>query len=264
VACFQTHLTVAMGVSGICATSLLVAGLASPAESSLYFALGTVGGVAPDVDSDSSTPLKIAFEVLSFVVASLVMFGLGTQFSALFLCIVWISAFFAFRHGVFQYFTHSTVHRGVFHTIPAAVLLGFITAAIAYRITGMAPLQAWLTGIFIAIGYLVHLILDEAYSVNLYGMQMKKSFGTAFKFFAPRSPIESIAVYVAIFLFVWVVPDTHVLRDTFANSRVWKCMGVRFFPHTTETSNHLIRCDQEPECKSPDGCPVIKKIKGKT
>ena len=50
---FKTHLTVASIASSIAATMLFAATVATPQEVLLYFVLGVVGGLLPDIDSDS-------------------------------------------------------------------------------------------------------------------------------------------------------------------------------------------------------------------
>ena len=225
------HLSVAMAASGVCATSLLVIGLATPPQVVLYFVLGTAGGVAPDMDSEHSTPLRIGFELLSVLGASLLLFRLGAELSVAELCCVWLAAFVILRYGLFYLFVRFTVHRGVFHTIPAAVLLSFLAAIVVHRLGGAEPLEAWIAGFFMAFGYLVHLILDEIYSVDLYGAQMKRSFGTALKLFAPRSPLASLFLYVTL-IAVWpLTPDTRTFVNTFTNAHVWQHIETRLLPH---------------------------------
>lgn len=229
-ASFPVHLSIAMATGGICATSLLVAGLASPHEVILYFSLATVGGVSPDLDSDNSRPLRIGFELFSLFAASLFMFNLGTRLSVMELCLAWIVVFFTLRYGLFYMFTHFTVHRGIFHSVPAAFFIGFLTSIVLDQLSGIPPLQAWIAGAFATGGYLVHLILDEIYSIDLYGAQIKHSFGTAFKFFAPKSPKASLLLYVAL-LGVWrLTPDIQPFLSTFSNAHLWQRIESRMLP----------------------------------
>ena len=48
---FKTHVSVAAALSGVLATGFLAAGVAAPKDVWLYFAMGTVGGVLPDIDA---------------------------------------------------------------------------------------------------------------------------------------------------------------------------------------------------------------------
>ena len=38
-----------------------------------------------------------------------------------------------------------------------------------------------MSGLFVSVGYVIHLVLDEIYSVDLTGARVKRSFGTALK-----------------------------------------------------------------------------------
>ncbi len=44
----------------------------------------------------------------------------------------------------------------------------------------------------ISADYIIHLLLDELYSVDLENRRVKKSVGTAFKFFSVSSNIDAV------------------------------------------------------------------------
>lgn len=230
-ACFSTHLSVAIATSGICAASLLVAGLANPLEIALYFSLGIIGGISPDLDADNSTPFRISFELFPVFGATLIILNLTNRFSLIELCLVWLGVFLILRYGLFYAFAKLTVHRGVFHTIPMALLFGCLTAIALHRLGGMSVLRAWIAGAFMIIGYVTHLILDEIYSINIYGARLKNSFGTAFKLFAPRSPIASLFLYIALFGAWKFAPDINPFLHTFNNNQLWQRIENRILPN---------------------------------
>ena len=181
-ASFNVHLSVGLMASGLAATAALVSGVASEAMVLPLFLLGVFGSLLPDVDADNSLPVRIAFSLLSIAAAFLVMLYGAALFSSLLeLVVLWVATYCGFRFVLFALFTRLTVHRGVFHTVPAIFLSGFVTAALAHRLFAVAAGNAWLAGGFVAFGYLVHLSLDELYSVNLFGAYTKRSFGTALK-----------------------------------------------------------------------------------
>jgi hypothetical protein len=60
--------------------------------------------------------------------------------------------------------------------------------------------------LFVGVGYLVHLILDELYSVDLMGRRMKKSFGTALKPFSLKNFKESLLMLILICGLVYISP----------------------------------------------------------
>jgi hypothetical protein len=62
----------------------------------------------------------------------------------------------------------------------------------------------------VAAGFLVHLILDEVWSITFRQgrLQLKSSFGTALKFFGP-SPLANLSTYAKLALLVWLVWHDH-------------------------------------------------------
>ena len=227
---FAVHFVTALAASGLAATSLLVTGLATPGEFGLYFALGTVGGLAPDVDSNNSTPLRLAFNLFSVVGASLVMLRFTAKLSVVELCLLWAGVALTLRYGVFWAFNQLTIHRGVFHSIPAALLFGFITTVALYRLGRYPAFQSWIAGSFVTFGYLVHLTLDELYSVNLYGVRFKRSFGTALKFTSPRSQRATLLLYLITGLAWYLTPTASHFLHTFKDPQLYQRMEQRFAP----------------------------------
>ena len=207
-ASFGVHLAGGLCAAGVAATSVLVAGLATPLEMLAYLVLGTAGSLLPDIDADNSAPVQISFTVISIVLAFAAMFLLANTFdSVVELLLVWVVVYLAFRWLVFHLFTRLTTHRGIFHSLPAALLFGAVTALAATHLLQQAALQAWLGGVFVCFGYLVHLLLDEIYSVNLFGMRTKRSFGTALKLWSSGNHAASIYMYIACLLLLPLLPD---------------------------------------------------------
>ena len=87
---------------------------------------------------------------------------------------------------------------------------------ISYHFLHWDVLHAWLNGIFIALGFIVHLILDEVYSVDLFNSRMKKSFGTALKLFSHSNMPASALMAVFTLMLYWMAPSPLPLV------KVWK------------------------------------------
>jgi hypothetical protein len=178
---FKTHFLAASGLSGVAALACMKAGAVPAAETPILLVLGTLGGLLPDIDSDHSVPIKISFSLLAFVLAFLVMFRFSSQYQILELAAIWLIVFLAVRYMVLELFTVFTVHRGVFHSLLAVVFFGLSTVSLSYHLFRKPLYSAWLYGIFISLGYFIHLALDEAFSVDLLNRRIKSSFGTALK-----------------------------------------------------------------------------------
>ena len=213
-ASFHAHLAWGMSLSGAAATSLLVAGVAGREDAVWYWGLGTLGSLLPDIDSDHSTPVRLAFTLASVLIAFAAMFSAAAWFHTVpELLTIWIAAYLFFRWGIFHLFGSLTTHRGIFHSLPAALLFAAITASTAHYLYQVQALTAWLCGLFVAFGYVVHLLLDELYSVNLFGLHTRRSFGTAFKLYYAKSVPSTLLMYLVLALTLFFSPDARPLAD---------------------------------------------------
>ncbi len=203
---FNTHLAVAAVGSGLCATVAL-AGHAAPPNYLLTLTLaGTIGGILPDIDLEKAVPSRMLFNALGVIGAFIALLSLSKQYSIAELWIVWIAAYLFVRYGVHSVFFERTRHRGVFHSLLAGAFFMGLTAIIFDRVFGEPPALAWLTGLFVLIGFIVHLVLDEIYSVDIEGATLKKSFGTALKLFDYHSLRASALMAVAFAALVMAAP----------------------------------------------------------
>jgi hypothetical protein len=204
---FKTHTVGAALISGIAATALFMTGEMSNLAVVGYFLLGVMGGLLPDIDSDTSVPLRIASHVLAVIGGFLALFTFGQRLSLVELVILWLACFLTIRYGIFSIFTRITVHRGLIHSLPAGVGFALLAVLIAYHLVGSSALQAWFCGLFVFLGFIVHLLLDEFYSVNLVGMQLKRSFGTAFNLGTLSNPYGTLALYIVLMGLFYISPS---------------------------------------------------------
>lgn len=95
-------------------------------------------------------------------------------------------------------FKRLTTHRGMLHSVPFTLLFAEMVFWFVHPF-GLADrlllaLAAWM-------GALSHLLLDEIYSVDFDGnklVRLKRSFGTAFKFWDSRFPATSVLLYLLV------------------------------------------------------------------
>src|SRR5438046_5993691 len=99
---FKTHISVAAALSGCLATGFLEVGVAAPKDVWLYFALGTLGGILPDIDANNSIPGRMLFSFFALVVAFLLLFSRAGVYSIAELCILWAVTYVVVRHIIFQ------------------------------------------------------------------------------------------------------------------------------------------------------------------
>ena len=71
---FNTHFAVAGVASAIVSGTLLSMEVVSPNQAVVAFALGTFGGLMPDLDSDNSTAIRVGFTVISLLITTIFVF----------------------------------------------------------------------------------------------------------------------------------------------------------------------------------------------
>ena len=164
----------------------------------IIFIATVVGAFLPDLDSDTSAPLKILlviFSVLGSAVAGWIVFN---QEDSSWLRLCGISAFSGLfiYYGIGGIFKKLTHHRGIFHSIPAVLLSALLTLTLLNQIDLDVNIKI-IISLSVGFGYLCHLILDELNSaVNLGGIPFipNKSIGTAVKIYSKNWKI-SLGVY---------------------------------------------------------------------
>jgi hypothetical protein len=210
---FSTHLAVAAVGTGLCAT-VAFAGNMAPHDYLLTLTLaGTIGGILPDIDLDETVPSRLLFNALGVVAAFIALFYFDQQFSIVELWIIWLGTFLVVRFGVFKLFEERTKHRGIFHSLLAAAFFMVLSAVIFARVFKEPPALAWLGGLFLFIGFVIHLVLDEIYSVDIQGAEIKKSFGTALKLIDFHSLRSSGLMAAALALAIWFAPPSKSFSD---------------------------------------------------
>jgi hypothetical protein len=206
-ASFVTHLYGAALVSSVAALGLHSAGLAGPQETQTFFFLGVAGGLLPDIDADASKPVRGFFSLLAVVLAFFVAFALIGRLRLLDVTLVWLATFLLVRYGFFEAFARLTVHRGIWHSWLAVALAALGTANVVHHLLGAAAWEAWISGGFVALGYLTHLCMDELASVDLWGNRVRRSFGTALKPFSLAAPWASLGMLSAVLALGYLAPS---------------------------------------------------------
>jgi len=239
---FNTHLMGAAAVSGLAATVLVMAGAAPHQAVIGYFFLGVIGGLLPDIDLPTSVPVRIAFMALAVIAGFLVVFTFGRRYSLVELVILWMAAFFLIRYGIFSLLDRFTAHRGLIHTVPMGIGLGLVTTASAYHVFAASVIHSWLCGTFVTLGFIVHLLLDEFYSVDLFGRKLlKSSFGTAFSFGSLNQPVGTVTLYLVVVGLFLACPHPKPFTDFILNRDTYRGVTQRLLPGEIWFSGFLRR-----------------------
>jgi len=156
----------------------------TPVQGLLAACLTGLSGMLPDLDSDNGRPVREMFGLLGAVAPLLlvnrVIAFLGLPGDPEVIMLVIVLLYVAIKYGGAEFISRVSVHRGMFHSIPALLI-----AAEAVFLAYPSPRQgvkAFMAG-GVAVGFLSHLLLDELYSVHMKGarLSLKRSSGTALK-----------------------------------------------------------------------------------
>ena len=204
---FKTHITtstvlgVAYGFAGRYVFDL-------PLDSCMLAGgLCSISGMLPDLDSDSGIPARETLSFVSTLVPMLLIQRIGElHLSAEQLVLIGAFVYFLVRFGVGSLFRRFTLHRGMWHSVPAAVIAGIV----GFLLCDCEIYIRFYKGWAVILGFMSHLILDELHSVDMNGrsIRVKKSFGTAIKFFGDK-PFANIVTYGCMLLLaslVWFDP----------------------------------------------------------
>jgi len=211
---FKTHINTAAIGSGLAAAAVLSTHHIGFNSAIWLWFLGTIGGLLPDIDSDNSTSLNTIFGIftLSIVLIS-VRFISHLAFKETHF--IELIATATIVYGIMKLivrplFENVTVHRGSCHSILFLVLCALITTQLTWRISAIDTQQghfiAWLSGGFIFLGGMIHLLLDEICSVDLQNATIKRSFGTAIKLADFNSKMITLLMMISVAGLTYISP----------------------------------------------------------
>jgi hypothetical protein len=235
---FRTHITtstlmgIGYGSAGYAAglplsTCMVATGLCS------------VSGMLPDLDSDSGIPLRECTMFAAAVAPMLMLdrfqqMGLTNETMALAAGLIYLTI----RFVVAEVFRRYTVHRGMWHSIPAAVTMGLV----AFLVISSEDMTLRLYKTFaVVLGFMIHLILDELWSIEIRRgrLRLKRSFGTAMKFWSGRSTWANVSTYGKLILFAALAAsDPVVMRSYFPDESVQPRQATRESTREASLDDH--------------------------
>ncbi len=172
----------------------LFTGLCSFIGSVVVLFLATVGSAAPDIDSPTGRPRELVLSFLGVALPVVVFLNFAKDITTENILVAVIVTFFLTRYLLDRILSRWAVHRGLWHSIPMALL----SAEITYLLFWDADVKSRLVYTAAVFGgYLSHLILDEMYSVKVLEVSTKRSFGTALKL-KSESKLNTFFIYSAI------------------------------------------------------------------
>lgn len=221
---FNTHLTVGFLTSTVLAVIGFKAGLLNSEQLIICTLIGTVGGLLPDIDSDNSMPFRMGVVLVSLILAFASVIYWRHSLPLLQMILIWIIGFVVMRYVLFKLFSRLTVHRGVIHSVPYMAMVALALVHVNYYFLKISEVNSWLYGLFLFIGSMVHLTLDEMYSVNLVNMKVKRSFGTALKFFNVKKAWYFMTIYFFIVILSVTAPPFSQFWHQLTNPITWSTL----------------------------------------
>ncbi len=181
---FKTHITTSSLLGAAYGTTAAVMYDVPLPACVLAGGLCGVSGMLPDLDSGPGVPLRESLAFAAAVVPMLMIdrfnqMGMAPESMVLAGGLVYLFI----RFGVGRMLQGLTVHRGMFHSVPALVIVG----ELAYLICAHEnPSMRAFNACAVMLGFASHLVLDEIWSIE-FGrgfrlVHLKSSSGTAIKF----------------------------------------------------------------------------------
>ncbi|KZX00635.1 hypothetical protein JL49_10140 [Pseudoalteromonas luteoviolacea] len=209
---FSTHLKASTIVSATLSSVLLSMSEVSGFQALGLFIVGALAGLLPDLDSDKSKSLNSLFSIFAILAAGVLL--LNFKFNSI--IETWglgLIVYLLFMFVIKPIFEHFTVHRATLHSISAVWMFG-ILAFHSSLLLGVTLHLSLLCSIFVFVGALTHLVLDECYSVDIDNKELKASFGTALKPIDLRYPFTSLAqVGITIGCVYFAMPHFSTITD---------------------------------------------------
>lgn len=185
---FRMHITVSSAV-GVAYGAAAVQPMGFSTEAAILAAgVTAVGGMLPDLDSDSGRPVRELFGLAAVIVPLMFAHRLrraGASTEGM--LAAFLFGYLFIRYVAVDIFNRLTVHRGMYHSVPAMLIAG-LCVYLAYHSDDRSVRLLLAFGVML--GFLSHLILDEIYSVDWRGLKpkLKSSAGSAFKFVSASLP----------------------------------------------------------------------------
>lgn len=195
---FKSHLFWAMAGSSALATAGYFNGHIDLKGAGAVTILGTLGGLLPDLDSDTGKPLELLFQLLSVIIPISLYTHVKRYYGSdlTFLLLYFTLGYLAVQYLLCPLIKKITIHRGIMHSIPFAVLCGQMT----FLAFASAPQRvAFYCASAVFSGAMIHLLADEFCAITFKGFKLRynRASGTALAFYS-NSPGATLLVYILL------------------------------------------------------------------
>jgi hypothetical protein len=172
--------------------------------------LTAIGGMLPDLDSDSGIPVRELFGLAGVIVPLMLVPRLQQQhLEPEKMLVIMALAYLFVRYGLSELFRKISVHRGMFHSVPAMLIAGLAVFLMHHDPDKPLTPAEMRERLYLAggtmIGFLSHLVLDELFAVNLVGVvpRLNQFAGSALKL-TSKSWLATITTYAILSLLAYM------------------------------------------------------------
>ncbi len=163
----------------------------------LVLFLTSFGAMVPDVDSNTSKPLGLIFNYLGLLLPIILLNQFQPEATIETTLIVLVLGAVFIQKVIYYPFVKLTHHRGMIHSIPAIFIYG---ALIFHLFFDSEDSIRFIFAGASSLGFLVHLVMDEIWSIDVSNMRIKKSFGTALKLFNKKVGVTLLTYVILLAL----------------------------------------------------------------
>ena len=202
----KTHQQGAILAGIIGSVAALALNMVNLQQGIIIFIAGYTGGMAPDLDHDQGKSLRFIFKLMTLIIPIAVIWKFPMLHSSMLTAVIYFAGFALLIYFPIRFiFRKLTVHRGIFHSIPAIIIYGSIFFLVVGKKQHDLPFQQ-AAGIVAGLGYFTHLALDEYSSLNFNGQRFKpkRSLGTALDFLKPNRSVTALAYLLMSYLLFMV------------------------------------------------------------
>ena len=224
---FRTHLVV--GSSGSVLYAVAAVAFGTPRSWFLLLVVaGAIGAILPDIDLFK--PSRVSGVVFSFACALLTVFELSETYSISELWIAWCVVFLVVSWLFSLLPVPHLKHRGILHSHLAGCFFMIVTAVIFHRVFKEDAVLAWSVGLFVYMGFIIHLSLDEVYAIDWEAKRLKRSFGTALKLLDVKSLRASALMAGAVMVVALAAPPTREFVERLKPPVFFALLHEKFLP----------------------------------
>ena len=189
---FKAHTSVGKRWGLLLGTVSVISDFCSLIGGIVILFLAATSSAAPDIDSDTGRPRELVLSFLGIAIPIVLLFNISKSTSSENILAATLISFFLVRYILGYLLAKFTVHRGLWHSIPAAVLCSEITYLLFFDLPVKVRL---LYALAVLGGFISHLLLDEMYSVKVLALDTKTQFRNCTEIYRPIKTPNVFALF---------------------------------------------------------------------